>query len=184
MKLCIKCGASDRYKSGACRPCSIKYRTSNPEKKKSSAAKWRAANPEKAKAATTKWRAANKKKLKADSAKYYTENTEKKKSGVAKWRRENPEACCILNQNRRARKRANGGKLSSGLAKVLYAKQGGKCACCKKPLGDKYHLDHIMPLILGGANEDWNIQLLRASCNSRKGGKHPVDYMRERGLLI
>ena len=46
------------------------------------------------------------------------------------------------------------------------------------------HLDHIMPLALGGSNTDDNIQLLRARCNLQKRAKHPVDFMRERGYLI
>jgi len=41
-----------------------------------------------------------------------------------------------------------------------------------------------MPLALGGKNEDWNIQLLRAECNSRKGAKHPIVYMQEKGFLL
>jgi len=51
-------------------------------------------------------------------------------------------------------------------------------------LGNNFNLDHIIPLSLGGRNEDCNIQLLRASCNFRKGAKHPIVYMQERGFLL
>ena len=87
-------------------------------------------------------------------------------------------------QNRRARKIAVGGKLSKGLTEKLYKLQRGKCACCGKLLGDNYHLDHRMPIALGGANEDWNIQLLRSTCNHEKHAKHPIDFMQERGYLL
>lgn len=41
-----------------------------------------------------------------------------------------------------------------------------------------------MPLALGGANEDWNIQLLRQRCNNQKKAKHPVDFMQSKGYLL
>lgn len=55
---------------------------------------------------------------------------------------------------------------------------------CGKPLGDAYHLDHVMPLALGGSNTDDNMQLLRDRCNLQKHAKHPVDFMQERGFLL
>lgn len=73
---------------------------------------------------------------------------------------------------------------SKGLAERLFRLQRGKCACCKKPLGSDYHLDHIMPLALGGVNEDSNIQLLRAKCNMQKHTVHPVEFMQQRGFLL
>jgi 5-methylcytosine-specific restriction endonuclease McrA len=88
-------------------------------------------------------------------------------------------------QNRRARKNASAGKLSFNLAEKLFKLQHGKCACgCKKHLGKDYHLDHIMPLALGGANTDNNIQLLRKQCNWQKHAKHPIDFMQSRGFLL
>ena len=79
----------------------------------------------------------------------------------------------------------SGGRLSKGLAAKLFAMQRGRCACgCKQPLGDDYHLDHRMPLVLGGANTDDNMQLLRKICNLQKHAKHPIDFMRQRGFLI
>jgi 5-methylcytosine-specific restriction endonuclease McrA len=86
--------------------------------------------------------------------------------------------------NRKARERANGGILSVGLAEKLFELQKGKCACCGQPLGEKYHMDHILPIVLGGPNEDWNIQLLRQRCNQQKHAKHPVDFMQSRGFLL
>lgn len=78
----------------------------------------------------------------------------------------------------------NGGVLSQGLAAKLFDLQGGKCACCGKSLAQGYHLDHIMPLALGGMNIDGNMQLLTPLCNMQKSKKHPEDFMRSRGFLI
>ena len=77
-----------------------------------------------------------------------------------------------------------GGVLTLGLSLRLFQLQKGKCACCKKPLGSNYHMDHIMPLALGGTNTNDNIQLLRARCNLQKQAKHPVDFMQQRGYLL
>ena len=175
------------------------YYASNTEKCKSNMAAWRKANPEKAKSYSTAWKAANREKVNASSANRYAANPskhnavcrdwqaanhEKVKENNAKWRAANPEAVRIYVQNYQARKRAAGGRLSPGLAERLFKLQRGKCACCGKPLGDDYHLDHIIPLALGGANEDVNIQLLRSECNQQKHAKHPVDFMRQRGFLL
>lgn len=103
---------------------------------------------------------------------------------AAAWNAAHPERRRELTQNRRAKLRAIGGGLSKGLTERLYSLQRGKCACCREPLGKNYHLDHIMPLALGGANTDDNMQLLRQRCNTRKNAKHPVDYMQSKGYLL
>lgn len=115
---------------------------------------------------------------------YKAANKDKHRADVAAWQRANPEKRRIHHQNRRARKRDAGGKLSSGLAEKLYQLQKGKCVCCGEPLGKDYQLDHIMPLALGGSNDDDNIQLLRSQCNNFKRAKHPIDFMQYRGFLL
>jgi hypothetical protein len=145
---------------------------------------YRAANREKCNALTTAWIKANPERHKASIAAWRASNPEKYKTLIAAWYKANPEARRIYSHNRRARKRTNGGKLSKGLAARLFKLQKGKCPCCSKPLGDDFHMDHKMPLALGGANEDWNIQLLCAPCNLSKGKKHPIDFMQSKGFLI
>lgn len=165
------CRACDNIKKSA-------WRAANPDYM----AKWYDTNREKAKADANAWYAANNEKAKANVAKYRADNPEKYKAAIAKWHAAHPEARRIIRQNRRASK--NSGKLSLGLRDKLFKLQRGKCACCGEPLGDSYHLDHIMPLALGGTNTDDNMQLLRARCNSQKSAKHPVDYMQSKGLLL
>jgi len=94
----------------------------------------------------------------------------------------------ISHNNRRARKLYGGGTLSKNLFQKLMVLQKGKCAICHKDLNKlekrKIHLDHIMPLALGGANEDYNIQLLCQTCNSKKSAKDPIAYMQSLGKLL
>ena len=154
---------------GKGKAAAAKYYSKNREAMKSKSAKWRAENPEAVSSAVKIWRRSN---------------PEKVRKYKAEWKSNNLEYDRLASQNRKARKKANGGVLSAGLATKLLKLQKGKCPCCGKPLGRDYHLDHKMPLALGGANEDWNMQLLRGRCNESKSAKHPVDFMQSRGFLL
>lgn len=99
-----------------------------------------------------------------------------RKANLAKYR--------VYQENRRARETAAGGQFSPGLIPKLFAIQKGLCPCCRRPLGNDYHLDHVIPVALGGASTDDNAQLLRKSCNLKKRSKHPVDFMQSRGFLL
>lgn len=85
---------------------------------------------------------------------------------------------------RRARKSAAEGSFTAQDVLSILAAQRGKCADCKVNVGQKYHADHIIPLALGGTNWPRNIQVLCASCNIRKGAKHPVSWAAELGRLL
>ena len=100
------------------------------------------------------------------------------------WHRANPLARVSHEANRRARKKAAGGKHTAADIKQLFRLQRGKCACCHVSIADGYHVDHIQPLALGGSNDKANLQLLCPTCNLRKSAKHPVDFMRETGRLL
>lgn len=126
----------------------------------------------------------NPEKSNLTSQDWYRNNKERSAEYKRKYRAENPEVHQLCVQNRRARKLMAGGTLSKGIKEKLFKLQRGKCPCCNKPLGNKYHLDHIMPLFLGGSNTDDNIQLLRAECNFQKNSKHPFDFMQSRGFLF
>lgn len=157
---------------------------------------WSAKHPERRRAIYTKWRNANRDSLIARcvqwridnpncAANYYAENSEKIKASSLKWKRENPEISRIHCHNYRAKKRTNGGKLSKDLSAKLFKLQHGMCACgCGQPLGEKYELDHRMPIALGGENTDDNMQLLTRTCNRQKHAKHPVEFMKSRGFLL
>lgn len=141
-------------------------------------------------AAAIKARKANdyKKNIEAErlrKAAAYKKNAEKVKAAVAKYQAANPEKVRVFHQNRRIRKLEGEGRLSSDLIPRLMKLQKSKCAVCKVDLTNTvFHLDHHMPLALGGPHEDSNTQLLCATCNCQKGAKHPVDFMQSRGFLI
>ena len=70
------------------------------------------------------------------------------------------------------------------IVEKLLKLQKGKCPCCSLPLGDDFHLDHKMPLALGGDHVDDNMQLLKARCNMQKRASNPIDFMQSRGFLL
>lgn len=156
----------------------------NRDQERAKRASYYSANTDKVKAKVAQYRAKNGLKLKAKRSIWFQENFDRLKASHAAWCAKNPEALRIHSQNRRARKRLAVGKISKDLASKLYKLQGGKCPCCQKPLGKNYHLDHILPLKLGGTHTDDNMQLLRSRCNLQKNATHPVDYMQSKGYLI
>ena len=161
-----------------------KYRAAHKEQIKLLSAKWHAANKERVAARNAKWRAEHPEETRIKRARHYAENKERTLEQIAQYRIKHPERIRVWKANRRARERELQGILSSGLVEKLLRLQQGKCLCCRQPLGDDYHLDHVLPLALGGKNEDSNMQLLKKSCNLSKNAKHPVAFMRQRGFLL
>jgi 5-methylcytosine-specific restriction endonuclease McrA len=111
-------------------------------------------------------------------------NRERIKQLNAEWTQNNLDRHRLHQHKRRARLKA-GGTLSPDIIETLMVKQRGRCACCGERLRDVYHLDHVIPLVMGGANTDDNVQLLTPRCNLQKGAKHPIEFMqRRRGMLL
>ena len=200
LKTCPKCGVAkpvSEYqknkskKSGFCtncKPCVAEYNRSryldNQEEIKARCRSRYETHGDLMRAAKKVYAAANAESIAAKKADWAKANRHR----ILEWKRArriaNPQSGRVDWQNRRARKINNGGRLSPGLAKRLFFLQRGKCPCCKQPLGANYHLDHKMPLALGGTNTDDNMQLMRAVCNQKKHAKHPIDFMQSRGFLL
>lgn len=142
----------------------------HPEKAAERAAEWRRKNPEKQAARSLEWKKAN---------------PEQVKQAAALYREKNPETGARNKANRRAKITQTGGELTKGLWGVLFEQQEGKCFCCGVPLEKgKIHLDHWVPLALGGPNADSNMRLLTDTCNLRKGSLHPEAYLLRRQLEL
>lgn len=89
-----------------------------------------------------------------------------------------------LVHNRRAKEKA-GGIHSAADLKDILSSQRGRCVVCNADLSKiKKHVDHVVPLVRGGSNDRSNLRYLCAPCNLSKGSKDPIDFARERGLLL
>lgn len=197
-----------------CREATRKSHEKNPERKRAYNAEWkstneayiqkqkeyRVANKDKLNAATVAWQKANQEHVKAYQKQWSTDNhdhviekskiwrktnSDRSRAQAAKWAKENPDLRRISAGARRARARTQVGYVSKDIAKKLMLLQRGKCAICNTDLEKSgNHLDHVMPLVLGGLHDDSNFQLLCPSCNLSKNAKHPVDFMQEKGFLL
>lgn len=160
------------------------YTKKNSAKRNATTRKWQQENADRFGAYQKEYRERNAAKERERAGAWKKVNADHERERLAKWAREHRDMRCINEQNRREQKRSGDGRLSAGLALHLMTLQQGKCACCGILLDDGYHLDHIMPLALGGPHEDSNIQLLCQTCNLSKHAQHPVDFMQKRGFLL
>ncbi len=117
---------------------------------------------------------------------YAAANAEAARVRAAAWRLANPERAAHNDRIKRARKRGAGGSHTLKEITGLLRKQNYRCVYCRASIRKKKnrHVDHIMPLKLGGSNDITNIQLLCPTCNMSKKASHPVDYARRIGLLV
>lgn len=165
-----------------------KYREINQEKIKAFESQRRIKNPEKEKARSEAYKRENSEKIKASQSAYYIANAEKRKAYTAHWRSENPGAGTVFSRNRRAAERKAQGKHTKYEVMAILDNQRGLCAGCTVKLersgANKYHVDHIMPLALGGSNDKYNLQCLCPSCNLRKHAKDPICWAADRGRLL
>lgn len=55
---------------------------------------------------------------------------------------------------------------------LLWKRDGGMCGICRQPVGlDDMHIDHIVPVSMGGEGSLANLQPTHPRCNLLKGGR-------------
>lgn len=81
--------------------------------------------------------------------------------------------------NRVARIRNAEGTHTTDDIALILEEQNFTCPYCLASLADGYHVDHYIPLSLGGSNWPDNLQCLCPTCNTRKGAKLPYDWHKE-----
>jgi hypothetical protein len=118
--------------------------------------------------------------------KWAEENKDRLNHLKRKWEKNNPEKHrslqIAIKLNRRARKKQNGGVVTSLEIKKLKSKSKNVCFYCNQ--NKKLSIDHVIPLKLGGRNEISNMVFACINCNSRKQAKDPITYAREIGRLL
>lgn len=118
---------------------------------------------------------------------WYENNKAKHKSLVYKWiddKRQNApneyKDFIFRQHNVRRERHYNNGEstyISKNLRQSVFEKYNNICLCCGAM--DNLTLDHIVPVSCGGKTIFDNLQLLCATCNSRKNNK-TIDY---RGVI-
>lgn len=133
-----------------------------------------------------KYRAAEKKYAAtyAIVANMTSERMERRSASIKRTYAKNRAALIEKAKARKAQRRAAEGTFNRQDIVRILGMQKGKCAECSTTLGGKYHIDHIMPIALGGANWPKNLQCLCAPCNLKKSAKHPLDWARQNERLL
>jgi hypothetical protein len=79
-------------------------------------------------------------------------------------------------RKRMANLEQNGGTLTARDIQNQHDQQKGKCYWCHKKL-EKYHVDHVIPIIRGGSNDPSNIVIACPFCNISKGSKTVEEWL-------
>lgn len=161
---------------------------------------WNKANPERAREINLKWKEANpdysatrwarmtpeeRETARLQVSEWRENNREQYNDNSKRWRRENPEKIAAIDRNKRAKRKSAEGKHTAADVQKLIANQKNKCAeCGKSLLVTGYHVDHIMPLVLGGTNWPWNLQILCPACNLEKHATDPFVFAQRKGRLF
>jgi 5-methylcytosine-specific restriction endonuclease McrA len=128
------------------------------------------------------YRLENIEKLTVKNKSYYENNKVSVSNTNKAWVKANPERKLASNHKRRCKNKKTIGNFTSFDINKLMVLQQFKCVYCQiefiSDSKNNYHIDHIIPLSLGGSNFASNIQLLCPKCNCSKGGKHPEEYER------
>lgn len=98
------------------------------------------------------------------------------KERSAQYAKANPAVIRASHNNRRARKKAAGGRFGKADVLVKLKQQGNACHWCRAPLDKGYHVDHVIPLAKGGTNGPENIACACSACNLSKGAKMPWEF--------
>ena len=173
----------------SCKECARerarKWHAENREKANRRSLTYSSSHREEAKSKARIWRENNRTRYLHGSRKWRHENKERASEATKAWKAVNRERVLALVRNYKARKKAASGTHSGRDVLELLALQNHMCAACRCRIdGRKYHVDHIVPLSMGGSNDRGNLQILCAPCNLSKNARDPVEFMQSRGLLV
>lgn len=114
----------------------------------------------------------------------YREHQDKIRQRRLEWRNANRDTVAHWNRLTKAQRRGAEGTHTKAEARALLERQEYCCANCEANLLlIEPHLDHFVPLILGGTNYVSNLQWLCATCNLTKGGKDPYVWLSQQKKL-
>ncbi len=149
---------------------SVKYNKTRNER--------RSKNPELARIKSKIWRDKNPDKMSA----YNLKHKERRKELNKIWLENNPDKrklyVKVSCNNRRARRKNIGGRVSVARINSLLFKQWNLCYWCYEQLNDKYEIEHVVPISKGGTNSEENIVIACSLCNKQKHAKLVDEWLK------
>jgi len=123
------------------------------------------------------WKRANPRALADQKRRYREAHREKTAEYQRRWREDNPVNHAANDARYRARKSGVGGTYSAKDVQEQLGRQRRRCFWCGEPVPKRgYHVDHVVPLALGGSNAPENLVIACSTCNHRKHSKHPMEF--------
>ena len=144
--------------------------------------RWRATNPDSVRATKKRSDQAHPEAVRIRKRRYYVAHKEQHGAYQRQWRATHPDRVAASERNRKARIRESLGTHTAADIEAQYKRQHGLCfwravhADCRVQLGDDYHVDHVVPISLGGSNGPENLVLTCPKCNLVKNAQHPMDW--------
>lgn len=168
-----------------------RHREKHPEVVLESKRKYREANREAILEGQRRYREANREALAEKERRRRKEHPEISKEIQRKYRKEHPVARAEYQRKyreahreyyaawmrcRRAREAGNGGYYPMEHMEITWKVFGKECAYCGDTIGP-FHLDHFVPIALGGPTTIENMVVTCARCNISKSAKPPQDWL-------
>jgi hypothetical protein len=137
----------------------------------------RRANPEARRAAERRLYAANPEAMRERKRQWRRANPESVSATLKRWRAGNRETMYAQQSRRRHRRRVSMDRVDR-LLSALYRRaiQGDPCYYCGATEG-AFHVDHYVPLALGGTDHWYNLVHACAWCNQSKHATHGDDFI-------
>jgi 5-methylcytosine-specific restriction endonuclease McrA len=150
------------------------YRAKNLETAREKDLKYNEAHREERRLYAQRYREENPEKVIANNRRHYAEHADELRKYALEWAKAHPEQRRLSKHRRRAAVFGNGGTHTAEDIRSQYKRQKGRCFWCHEKVTD-YHVDHVVPLVLGGSNGPENLVIACPPCNRSKSGKHPMD---------
>jgi HNH endonuclease len=172
------------------RQLALRYRMKHRGEARTKTQQWRAEDPERSRSSRKKWKRKNHTKVIAASRRYYAKNKDKIRIRKVAWGKSNKDKSISYANTRRARKLGAEGAHSDADIKAIWERQKHKCAMpnCEYKIAaagsNKYHVDHIHPLVRGGSNWPDNLQILCKTHNHQKCAADPYEWAQRHGRLF
>jgi len=170
-KICKKCNAKKTRE----------YNEKFPDKKREMNKRYYDNNKEALLGKAKEYYGSNKETLLEKSKEYYSKNKEKIKVRVAEYRKTPKGKVVKINSSNKRREKEKQGSINSD--DLIFLRENiNSCEICGCELNDSnVHLDHIIPLSIGGAHRINNVRYICSSCNLQRprDGKDIINKFEE-----